>query len=47
VLPVVAKFVSGRQVTDTSDSGLRDDAELITGAAAAWRMPVSSTSCPG
>jgi hypothetical protein len=47
VLPVVARFVAGRQVTDTSDSELRDDAELITGAAAAWRMPVISTSCPG
>ena len=47
VLPVVAQFVSGRQLTDASDSDLRDDAELITGAAAAWRMPVTSTSCPG
>ncbi|HTW01032.1 MAG TPA: hypothetical protein VMF87_12100 [Streptosporangiaceae bacterium] len=46
VLPVVAQFVSGHDVTDTSDSQLRADAELITGAAAAWRMPVVSTSCP-
>ncbi|HEX4090039.1 MAG TPA: hypothetical protein VHZ33_15110 [Trebonia sp.] len=47
VLPVVAQFVSGRPVSDASDSDLRADAELITGAAAAWRMPVASTSCPG
>ena len=46
VLPVVAQFVSGHQVTDASDSQLRADAELITGAAAAWRMPIVSTSCP-
>jgi hypothetical protein len=47
VLPVVAEFVSGRQVSQTGDSQLRDDAELITGAAAAWRMPdVSTTTCP-
>jgi hypothetical protein len=46
VLPVVARFVSGRQVTDSSDSGLRASAELITGAATAWRMPNVSTSCP-
>jgi hypothetical protein len=47
VLPVVAQFVSGHDVTDTSDSQLRADAELITGAAAAWRMPDVSASCPG
>jgi hypothetical protein len=47
VLPVVAQFVAGRPVTDASDSQLRADAELITGAATAWRMPDVSTSCPG
>jgi hypothetical protein len=47
VLPVVAQFVSGHDVTDSSDSQLRADAELITGAATAWRMPDVSTSCPG
>ena len=47
VLPMVAQFVSGHQVTDPGDSQLRADAELITGAATAWRMPVASTSCPG
>ena len=47
VLPVVAQFVSGHDVTDASDSQLRADAELITGAATAWRMPDVSTSCPG
>ena len=47
VLPVVAQFVSGHDVTDDSDSDLRADAELITGAATAWRMPDVSASCPG
>ena len=47
VLPMVAEFVSGHEIPDASDSQLRDDAELITGAATAWRMPVTSTSCPG
>ena len=47
VLPMVARFVSGHDVSDSTDSQLRTDAELITGAAAAWRMPVTSTSCPG
>jgi hypothetical protein len=47
VLPVVAQFVAGHDVTDTSDSDLRADAELITGAATAWRMPDVSGSCPG
>ena len=46
VLPVVARFVSGQQVTDGSDSQLRAFATLITGAATAWRMPDVSTSCP-
>jgi hypothetical protein len=46
VLPVVAQFVSGHQVTDASDSQLRADAELITGAATAWRMPDVSSTCP-
>jgi len=47
VLPMVAEFVSGRPFTDPDESQLRTDAELITGAAAAWRMPIASTSCPG
>jgi hypothetical protein len=46
VLPVVARFVAGQQVTDGSDSQLRAFATLITGAATAWRMPDVSTSCP-
>ena len=46
VLPVVARFVSGQQVTNGSDSQLRAFATLITGAATAWRMPDVSTSCP-
>jgi hypothetical protein len=47
VLPMVAEFVAGQRVTDPGDSQLKTDAELITGAAAAWRMPVASASCPG
>jgi hypothetical protein len=47
VLPMVAEFVAGHDIPDASDSQLRTDAELITGAATAWRMPVASTSCPG
>ena len=46
VLPVVARFVAGQQVTNGGDSQLRAFATLITGAATAWRMPDVSTSCP-
>jgi len=46
VLPVVAQFVAGDRVSDPSDGQFRTEAELITGAATAWRMPVASTSCP-
>jgi hypothetical protein len=46
VLPMVAEFVARHDIPDASDSQLRTDAELITGAATAWRMPVASTSCP-
>jgi hypothetical protein len=44
VLPMVSSFLSGRQVSD-DDSRLRDVAELITSAAAAWRMPDTSSAC--
>ena len=47
VLPMVAQFLSGHQVTDAGDAQLRSDAELITSAATAWRMPDISASCPG
>ena len=42
VLPMVAEFLSGRQVTDADDAQLRSDAELITSVATAWRMPVTT-----
>jgi hypothetical protein len=45
VLPMVSAFLSGRQVTDPND-GLREAAELITSASAAWRMPDTSSACP-
>jgi len=44
VLPMVAEFLSGQQVTGTS--GMREAAEAITGAAAAWRMPDTRSTCP-
>ena len=46
VLPMVSAFLSGRNVTDADDGQLREAAELITGAAAAWRMPDTSSACP-
>jgi hypothetical protein len=45
VLPMVSQFLSGQQVSGTSD--MRDAAEAITGAAAAWRMPDTRSLCPG
>jgi hypothetical protein len=47
VLPMVAQFLSGRPVTDPDDAQLRSDAELITSVATAWRMPVTTSACPG
>jgi hypothetical protein len=46
VLPMVSAFLSGRNVTATDDGQMREAAELITGASAAWRMPDTSTECP-
>jgi hypothetical protein len=46
VLPMVSDFLSGHDVTAAGDSLLREAAELITGAAAAWRMPDTSSACP-
>jgi hypothetical protein len=46
VLPMVSTFLSGRNVTATDDGQMREAAELITGASAAWRMPDTSTDCP-
>jgi hypothetical protein len=44
VLPMVSEFLGGQQVTGTSD--MREAAEVITGAAAAWRMPDTRSACP-
>ena len=46
VLPMVSAFLSGRDVTDADDGHMRQAAELITGAASAWRMPDTSSACP-
>ena len=46
VLPMVAQFLSGRPVNDPGGAQLRSDAELITSAATAWRMPVTTSACP-
>jgi hypothetical protein len=45
VLPMVSEFLAGEQVSGTS--GMREAAEVITGAAAAWRMPDTRSDCPG
>jgi hypothetical protein len=45
VLPMVSAFLFGRNVT-ANDGQLREAAELITGAAAAWRMPDTDSDCP-
>lgn len=44
VLPMVASFLEGQQVSGTPD--MREAAEIITGAAAAWRMPDTRSVCP-
>ena len=44
VLPMVSEFLSGQQVAGIS--GMREAAEVITGAAAAWRMPDTRVTCP-
>jgi hypothetical protein len=45
VLPMVSAFLDGQQVSGTPD--MREAAEIITGAAAAWRMPDTRSACPG
>jgi hypothetical protein len=44
VLPMVSSFLSGHTVTP-ADAGMREAAEVISGAAAAWRMPETSDVC--
>jgi hypothetical protein len=46
VFPMVRAFVSGQKVTSPDDGRLREAAQLINGAAAAWRMPDTSVGCP-
>jgi hypothetical protein len=46
VLPMVSAFLSGRSVAEADDGQMREAAELITGAAAAWRMPDTGSACP-
>jgi hypothetical protein len=46
VLPLVAAFVSGHQVSAAGNGQLRAAAEVITGAASAWRMPQTRSVCP-
>jgi hypothetical protein len=46
VLPMVSAFLSGRSVTGAGDGQMREAAELIMGAAAAWRMPDTDSACP-
>ena len=45
VLPLVSAFLSGGAVA-VPDDGLREAAAVISGAAAAWRMPDTGASCP-
>ncbi len=46
VLPMVTAFLAGHSVTAAGDGQMREAAELITGAAAAWRMPDTESACP-
>jgi hypothetical protein len=46
VLPMVTNFLSGHHVTAADGGQMREAAELITGAAAAWRMPDTGSACP-
>jgi hypothetical protein len=48
VLPMVSQFLSGHQAQPQGldEDNLRVAAEMITGAATAWRMPDTRTACP-
>jgi hypothetical protein len=49
VLPMVASFLTGHAVQQPGGQdggGLRAEAELLTGAATAWRMPETRFACP-
>lgn len=48
VLPMVSSFLAGHSAAPPSgeQANLKTEAELITGGAAAWRMPQTSSACP-
>jgi len=48
VLPMVSAFLAGRPAAPSGqdEGGLRVAAEVITGAAVAWRMPDTRYDCP-
>jgi hypothetical protein len=46
VLPMVSSFLSGHDVASAGDGQMREAAEVITGAATAWRMPDTGSACP-
>ena len=45
VLPMVSRFLSGQPVSQ-GDPGMRQAAEMITGASAAWRLPDTRSLVP-
>ena len=47
VLPMVSAFLEGRPVHGQDQGRLKAAAEVITGAATAWRMPDTRAACPG
>jgi hypothetical protein len=47
VLPMVSAFLEGRHVHGQDQGRLKAAAEVITGAATAWRMPDTHAACPG
>jgi hypothetical protein len=48
VLPMVSSFLAGHSAVPASggQADLKTEAELITGSAAAWRMPQTNSACP-
>jgi hypothetical protein len=46
VLRMVTEFLDGRAVSQPGADQLRTEAELISGASAAWRMPDTGPACP-
>src|SRR5271165_5160159 len=47
VLPMVTAFLEGSPVQGQDQGRLKAAAEVITGAATAWRMPDTRAACPG